>query len=405
MLFHRISKSGSRLLIVLALTLLAPAMAQGQARIVSVQAIPASATIPGDAPSSVAVRWRVRIQYVFFDPITTILTARVQSPFADVFKSGTVFANLNGGLSRNVSGLQSSFQTIDFDEVVPISAALAAQIAAGSPVQLRRRFSAGTNSMLGQMTLNATTTLPPTPTPPTPTPPTPTPPTPTPPTTTPFGFTIHNFEFRFDDDSQYRVVKRNAPIAAQLWVLHSGNGILRGIWEVAEPSSVSLGTPRFFPLQRVRRPLAGTGRTLLRSPRLSTSLEGNHIVRFRIENQNQPRTSQLHYFVVPGDLQRDLEAFGPRAGAKMDRTAIFRWRPVAGAARYYLEFYTSRGGRIGPEIRPVAGVEVPGSRDATRLRAFTVARLRAHTPLSWRVVAIGRDGRMISASVYHPIEW
>ncbi len=234
------------------------------------------------------------------------------------------------------------------------------------------------------------------------------------------GFSAREFglsyvRMRFDDDSIARVVEQGAELRVRAEVRYRGHGLLRAVWEVADPARTRSGKVLYTPIATVHRYLTGTGRTVLEGPALPTTLTGLHLVRLRLIEPaiDAPRLF-LRYFVrartAPPAALASIALRAPEPGAALGPETRFAWTPVEGAAAYRLEVYEApvpgfagrAGGATKPEegARPVAGLLLDGAERSAALSALAASRLRGPAVYLWRVIAFGRDGRPVAASPY-----
>ncbi len=234
------------------------------------------------------------------------------------------------------------------------------------------------------------------------------------------GFSAREFglsyvRMRFDDDSIARVVEQGAELRVRAEVRYRGHGLLRAVWEVADPARTRSGKVLYTPIATVHRYLTGTGRTVLEGPALPTTLTGLHLVRLRLIEPaiDAPRLF-LRYFVrartAPPAALASIALRAPEPGAALGPETRFAWAPVEGAAAYRLEVYEApvpgfagrAGGATEPEegARLVAGLLLDGRERSAALSALAASRLRGPAVYLWRVIAFGRDGRLVAASPY-----
>jgi len=234
------------------------------------------------------------------------------------------------------------------------------------------------------------------------------------------GFSAREFglsyvRMRFDDDSIARVVEQGAKLHVRAEVRYRGHGLLRAVWEVADPARTRSGEVLYTPVATVHRYLTGTGRTVLEGPALPTSMTGLHLVRLRlIEPEIDAPRLFLRYFVraraAPARVLAEIALHSPEPGAGLDKDTRFAWEPVEGAVAYRLELYKApapgfagqAGGATEPEegTRPVAGLLLAAGERSAPLSALAASRLRGPAVYLWRVVAFDRDGRPVAASPY-----
>ncbi len=237
------------------------------------------------------------------------------------------------------------------------------------------------------------------------------------------GLGINRQETRFDDGSSIRRLLSSEPLTALTQLSYSGSGMLKGVWELATPST-TYGEPVYRRLENVRRFLGAGGQVMLKSPELETRQPGRYLVRFRIE---QPGTEfndlSIEYFVaqeaaaVTPPAPIDLILNTPLHDTYLHPETRFSWQQVPGAEAYQLEFYRQPAARaIPPEGlaetgrfasgkhpgtltgTPVAGALLPASQTRLSLSEITRGHLQAGQLYWWRVLAIGRNGQVVSQS-------
>ncbi len=233
------------------------------------------------------------------------------------------------------------------------------------------------------------------------------------------GFSLTSMSLVFDNGAVVRLLDRKEKLYAQAHVNFTGNGLLQGVWEVADPASTA-GEPIFRPLISVRQYLVGTGKQTLRSPILPTDLSGLYIVRLRVTDPvpgfDQPA---LRYFVSsgkPGEVLpiMPIGLITPPHQTLLAPDTVFSWEAIRGARAYQVELYAramtpadklpSLGGDAGaapptlPGTPPVTGILVVGTQTRTALSAAARSHLQPGRIYLWRVVAIGGDGSVVGES-------
>lgn len=201
---------------------------------------------------------------------------------------------------------------------------------------------------------------------------------------------------------------------------YTGSGVLRGVWEIAEPSSTS-GTPAFYPLTHVRKFLSQIGRATIYSPRLPGNITGLYMVRFRITDPLPAfNTPVIRYFINASKglvKPTHLGLIGPANQARISKETPFSWQGLPGARAYLLEIFepaaTNPGQPVTNTVKegvgsmlvpaggtdggaPVAGMLIPGNR--TVLSHLARAHLKSGQRYLWRVRAIGASGRVAGES-------
>ncbi len=206
---------------------------------------------------------------------------------------------------------------------------------------------------------------------------------------------------RFSDGSRRRLVGTNAPLYALAVINYTGAGLLQAVWEVATPPSTS-GQAVYRPLRFVRQYLLPGGHVVLQSPPLPVAAEGRHVLRLRVQTPllNSPPVA-LEYNVNPAlhgtrKLLRPLLLRSPAGGAQLNASTRFAWQPVPATRAYQLEFYAVD---MLPDAQPPqGGILVQASTSNLLLSALARAHLRSGRNYRWRVLAIGKNGKVLAES-------
>ncbi len=241
------------------------------------------------------------------------------------------------------------------------------------------------------------------------------------------GFNISRQELVFDNGSYIRRILRNEPIHAVAQFKYSGSGLLRGVWELATPST-TYGEPVYRRLKNVRKFFGASGTETLQSPPLESNQQGRYLIRFRVE---EPATGfddlVLEYFVGQEMAHITappitLELIAPNQGAFLHPETIFRWREVANAKAYRLDLYKKSASLAFPAEEatvgeqsaknpntlvgaPATGKLVPATTTRLSLSAISRGRLQPGYHYWWRIIAISEDGTVISQSPVREIRF
>jgi hypothetical protein len=232
-------------------------------------------------------------------------------------------------------------------------------------------------------------------------------------------FQVEQMALSFDDMSTVRLVRRDDPLNALLDIQFTGNGRLRGVWELATPASTS-GEPVYSPLRLVQQTLVGNQSTRLRSPALPTTQEGVYLLRFRV---TEPDTGfdpvYVRYLVTqtgkPEEPPASIRVVAPSPGALVTADTRFEWVTDARAVAWQLEIFrrpaqsaldrlpdlgTTQDGDANPVVEgpPVTGMMLPGETHVTQLSKVARNHLEPGQGYWWRVRAIGNDGSVIAES-------
>lgn len=230
----------------------------------------------------------------------------------------------------------------------------------------------------------------------------------------PSELVVVSVRLEFDTGNNTAIVAHDAELRASLTVQHTGTGILRGRWQLAEPGS-SEAVPVFRTLALVNTQVRAGQRSHLRSPMLPTSRPGVYLLRFCVSGTNPVAAADDAQ--CPDAAQVVHATYQVHAGAgfsvtrirglapdrsRLDAAGLLRWDPVPGAATYQVQIFefTPRAATDGaaPEPRFVAGMLVPGDTAATPLSALARSRLDPERRYFWRVMALDEAGMTIGMS-------
>lgn len=230
---------------------------------------------------------------------------------------------------------------------------------------------------------------------------------------------VQRLSLSFSDNQRVKVVPADTDLLAKVLLAYSGNGLLEGRWQVAEPGSTE-GKPVYRTLTLVRSYLRNAQQSSLNSPPLPTDKAGKYRVRFCVTNRElipadalvvdagcplDGLTVETVYEVLgTGELRRGplIEA-GPREGA-VDAASQFHWQPVAGAVVYQLQLFAADGPRgddgavLGESPSFVAGMLLPASVNRSALSPLLRSKLQPGQYYLWRVTAHDQGGAMIGRS-------
>lgn len=358
------------------------------ASIIAITVSPGSVNAPLGGSISVAVTWGV----------TTNTGTFVSSPNGTFNTAGgVVLGTVSNPLFQSVTVLPGFGSTVSFTEVVLIPTDViyrAYKMGLGSFLY-SRSFTDSTGAPSTQSaTINITSSA-------------------------VTGFSLTGMSLMFDNGAVVRLLGRKEKLSAQADINFTGNGLLQGVWEVADPASTA-GQPVFRPLMSVRQYLVGSDKQTLRSPILPTNSSGLYLVRLRITDPvpgfDQP---VLRYFVSsgkPGEVLpiMPIGLFTPPHQTLLAPDTVFAWEAIRGARAYQVELYAramtpadklpSLGDDIGtaapalPGTPPVAGMLVVGTQTQTALSATARSHLQPGRIYLWRVLAIGGDGSVVGES-------
>ncbi|MGE5241599.1 MAG: hypothetical protein ACM3NI_08120, partial [Bacteroidota bacterium] len=217
------------------------------ASIIAITVSPGSVNAPLGGSISVAVTWGV----------TTNTGTFVSSPNGTFNTAGgVVLGTVSNPLFQSVTVLPGFGSTVSFTEVVLIPTDViyrAYKMGLGSFLY-SRSFTDSTGAPSTQSaTINITSSA-------------------------VTGFSLTGMSLMFDNGAVVRLLGRKEKLSAQADINFTGNGLLQGVWEVADPASTA-GQPVFRPLISVRQYLVGSDKQTLRSPILPTNSSGLYLVR------------------------------------------------------------------------------------------------------------------------------
>lgn len=227
---------------------------------------------------------------------------------------------------------------------------------------------------------------------------------------------IGRMALSFDAGDINRVVGSNARLLARAQLDTQGSGLLRGVWEVAEPPS-TVGEPVFRSVQFVQRYLTGSQEVVIPSPALPTQHSGTFLLRLRIlEPTLYNDVPQIVYAVAEGlnAINQTITLLAPQGVTRIGAQTRFEWQSVPTAKHYRLDFYTQelrvRVSAADIESKPeqeqtdivpgrrVTGVVVPATQQSTLLAEITRQHLQSGRRYFWQVTAIDAQGRVFATS-------
>ena len=230
---------------------------------------------------------------------------------------------------------------------------------------------------------------------------------------------VQRLSLSFSDNQRIKVVPPGENVLAKVLLAYSGNGLLEGRWQVAEPGSTE-GKPVYRTLLLVRSYLRDAQQSTLNSPPLPTDKAGKYRVRFCVTNHElvppdallldagcplDTLTVETVYEVLGAEQpeRRPLMISEPREGEVTD-ASLFNWQPVAGAVVYQLQLFVADGpggedsAVLGESPSFVAGMLLPASVNRSTLSPLLRSKLQAGQYYLWRVTAHDQAGSMIGRS-------
>ncbi len=233
------------------------------------------------------------------------------------------------------------------------------------------------------------------------------------------GFQIHRIELRFTDLKNINFVDSGDKLQAQMEVTYSGNGMLRGQWQIADPSS-TVGEPRFYTLTLVNQQLSSVQRSEIVSPRLPTTVEGRYYLRFcvtgignlvlptegSVECPTEILSSIVGYQVFPQKQSIALIKNLSPAGEKVNANTLFRWPEVLNVAVNQLQILQAphspalSSGALNALDEPnfITGMLLPGNISEVVLSPYVIEKLDPDQGYYWRISSYDTNGRLLARS-------
>lgn len=326
------------------------------ANVNSVTPVPSVLNIPVKGAGTVSVIWQVqRIEAGGGGTVT------VTSPGALLQVNGTTIATLAGTLSQSSTLPNGASTTLNLSETLPISAALAREIAnaPSGAVTLQRLFTDTQRSSIGVAGLAPT-----------------------------LGnaseVAVSRIELSFENSARTDVIYKGDPLRAVVDVTFRGNGLLRGEWRLVDPTA-SLGSSRGRVLQVVRQQLvsSGEGRQRILSPPLPTDVNGLYLLAFSVEDTTAGfEIPILRYFVIEGQGAAEpleMRALSPTNGASLNDETVFAWQALRGADAYQIEIMDHGENEV------ITAKLVPASETKLTLSALSFEDLTSGHGYDWRI--------------------
>lgn len=351
-------------------------------------------TVPLGKSATVRVTWTISGNQAVNPPLQNIITSNKAEFWNDFYNT----TNLFGTYLRQVTkSTPNSAYTVVISEVIPIPASVSynAFKAGWNTFDIIRTFDDGGGPIASFVTVKITGSG-------------------------SAGLNIGRQALYFDDGSARRLLERDTPIHAFTRLSYNGSGLIKGVWELADPTS-TFGEPVYRTLQVVRQFIAAGGEVVLRSPTLPSDLQGRYLVRFRIQEPVAFDELNIEYFVSQPSASAEppitIELQQPADGVVLHQGQEFRWARDPQATAYQLELFP-KGLTDAPELppeqlvdlgpqkknpstlegAPAAGALVPAKQTRLSLSALTQGHLESGHSYWWRVLAIGESGTVISQS-------
>lgn len=326
-------------------------------------------------------------------------TGGVSSAAAQVINpaTGAVLATIGGPLSRSGSGPYLLSEFLD----IPESSVQAWTRSGLQRLLLVRIFTGGT-TVRGQMTLTLASSA-----------------LRAPREASDGELLVQRLSLSFLDNQRIKLVQPGTDLKAKVLLAYSGNGLLEGRWQVAEPGSTE-GRPVYRTLTLVRSYLGNTQQAQLNSPVLPTEKAGKYRVRFCVSNRDQvpaddlvldnscpiaALTVETVYEVLGGEdpTAQVVISSGPQSGT-VNAATEFHWQALPAAVVYQLQLFASSNEQaesdamLGDSPRFVAGMLLPANTAKTQLSVLMRSKMEAGQYYLWRVTAHDQSGALIGRS-------
>jgi hypothetical protein len=367
-----------------------PVVASGALRAVQIQ--PAQRQLLASQNNPLSLAWQVVASEGYSSGVSSV-QAQVVDP-----ASGTVLATLGGRLAAAGAGPFLLREELE----LPAAEVEGWRARGLRRLLLQREFIGGSSRLRGQVTLNLVSSG-----------------LRAPRENRSGELLVQRLSLSFTDNQRIKVVPPATDLMAKVLLAYSGNGLLEGRWQVAEPGSTE-GKPIYRTLTLVRSYLRDAQQSTLNSPPLPTDKAGKYRVRFCVTNRElvpadalvldsgcplDSLTVETVYEVLGANdpVRRPLIDAAPQDGA-VDSASQFHWQPVAGAVVYQLQLFSADGERsdegevLGESPNFVAGMLLPASVNRTALSALLRSKLEPGRYYLWRVTAHDQGGVMIGRS-------
>jgi hypothetical protein len=223
------------------------------------------------------------------------------------------------------------------------------------------------------------------------------------------AFGVTSYKLRFDHDQVSSVIKQGDELKATAYINVTRTGTIRGVWEVAMPSSTS-GIPVYRTLRIVQRQLTGFASNPIESPSLPRSATGIYLVRFRfLEPVLSGDIPTLQYMVLArANVLKTITLIEPTNRMTISGYPSFSWLPILGVSAYKLEFIESHVDTEQPkdvdEYIPVAGMMIPPDNTQAILNTSIVQKLQPGQTYWWHIIGLDEKGHYMAKSAWRSVQ-
>ncbi|MGD2118638.1 MAG: hypothetical protein PVG66_09775 [Chromatiales bacterium] len=221
-------------------------------------------------------------------------------------------------------------------------------------------------------------------------------------------FVVQRLQLLFPNQASMTVVEPGERLQAQLNVSYSGQGVLEGVWQIAEPGSTE-GLPNYRNLMQVHQNLTSSQFSRLLSPRLPTDKSGRYLLRFCTIDRDLDQARVADNFSCPDAAGRVVVAYQVMAArtakaesieiaplqSKIDAATEFQWSAVDGAVVYQLQIFQKTAQQ--DEVF-ISGMLLPQQSTHTKLSKLVLGKLIAGQQYLWRLNALNSNGQVVGQS-------
>lgn len=222
------------------------------------------------------------------------------------------------------------------------------------------------------------------------------------------AFSVTSYKIRFGNDRVSGVIKQGEELKATAFINVTRTGTIRGVWEVATPTSTA-GIPVFRSLRIAQRQLTNFAINPIESPLLPSNATGIYLVRFRfLDPELSGDIPTIQYQVTARTkVLETISLLQPQNGATISGTPIFTWNPVKGVSAYKLEFInapvTNELSKYINEYVPVAGMMILPENFEAKPNASIVNKLQPGRVYWWHIIGVDDKGQYLAISAWRSV--
>ena len=214
---------------------------------------------------------------------------------------------------------------------------------------------------------------------------------------------LHNQELSFKPQRFRSQVSQGLPLQAQLTVTYSGQGQLKGSWQLATVDTES-GQLVYRELAQVSKDLQPGMKDWILSPQLETSDPGLHVLRFCTLDAlgsaqatagnlcpNSHSSTTLQYEVV--ENHQDTQAVATPAA--LSASTQLSWPATADTVVYELVLRQENGKESLTSSEYMGRLLITAPKTSTTLSAELLEQLKPGTTYQWQISALDKHGDLI----------